>query len=177
MVCSIPEGNYDDPKGGDFRSAIYPQLRFHFQFLNEEWLLPEVHHRVKFSVNIYGTAQKPIGFDHIANLFNPSTVDACYVHDGSGLVGGIKNDEGKWNTSVTKSASFMWVKSSLLFLLSLYDDSGTLPRAARLPALHAETMLSVLKKLADSSRHIADIEDAYLLSTMWNERCSGMMAR
>ena len=38
-------------------------------------------------------------FDQIANLFSPATVDACYTHDGSGAVGGYKNEQGKWNTA------------------------------------------------------------------------------
>ena len=45
----------------------------------------------KFGVNIYGGARIALDFDLIANLFIPSTVDACYLHDGSGPAPGIKS--------------------------------------------------------------------------------------
>ena len=47
-----PEGVYDDPKGGDFRKALYPRLRGHYQFINELKLFAEVHHQTVFSVNV-----------------------------------------------------------------------------------------------------------------------------
>jgi len=93
-----PEGTYDDPKGGLFRAAVYPRLRGHFQFHNELKLFSEVHHATMFSINIYG-ATHPIAFDHIANLFAPLTIDGCYQHNNQGAIPGIKNDQGKWNTS------------------------------------------------------------------------------
>ena len=46
-----PEGNYDDVKGGGFRAIIYPRLRYHFQFVNEEQLFPEVGHAAKFRMS------------------------------------------------------------------------------------------------------------------------------
>ena len=30
-----PESIYDDPKGQNLRAAVYPRLRYHFQFVNE----------------------------------------------------------------------------------------------------------------------------------------------
>ena len=44
----------------------------------------------KYSINIYGAPQDQPAFDQLANLFVPATVDACYAHDGTGLVGGYK---------------------------------------------------------------------------------------
>jgi hypothetical protein len=165
-----PEGTYDDAKGGDLREIIYPRLRYHFQFQNEEPLFPEVGHQFKFSVNIYGDSQREIGFDHIANLFIPTTVDACYIHDGSGIVGGIKSDEGKWNT-VGHAGRIVHIEEEQLALFArLYDKPGTKPKAAHLPALHAEALLSVLKKLADSPRRIADLKDDYSSTRMWEEK-------
>ena len=45
-----PEGVYDDPKAAVFRTALYPRLRAHFQFINERRLFPEVHHHTTFSI-------------------------------------------------------------------------------------------------------------------------------
>ena len=92
-----PEGPYDDPKGGALREAIYARLRAHFQFINELQLFAEVDHHTKYSINLYGPPQDQPAFDQLANLFTPATVDACYAHDGTGTVGGYKNEDGKWN--------------------------------------------------------------------------------
>ncbi|MDZ7852784.1 MAG: hypothetical protein U5L98_09120 [Halomonas sp.] len=96
-----PEGIYDDPKGGAFREAVYPRLRAHFQFENQLLLFAEVHHNPKYSINIYGP-QQPIRFQNIANLFAPSTIDACFISNGEGQVPGIKDEiEENGRTSIT----------------------------------------------------------------------------
>jgi hypothetical protein len=84
-----PEGPYDDPSGGSLRNVLYTRLREHFQFQNQLMLFP-IAHRAKYSINVYGPSASAVHFDSISNLFAPSTVDACYQHDGSGLPGGIK---------------------------------------------------------------------------------------
>ena len=164
-----PESNYDDAKGGAFRAAIYPRLRYHFQFVNEEQLFAKVDHHVKFSVNIYGSEEERIGFDHIANLFNPSTVDACYVHDGSGAVGGIKDEKGKWNTAGHADRIVHVGEEELALFAKMYDEPGTRSRAARLPALHAEILIDVLSKLASYPRRIEDVGNDYISTVMWDE--------
>ena len=74
------EGVYDDPNGGILRAAIYQRLNAHFQFINEKKLFAEPDHHTKFSINIYSnTPANEIKFDHISNLFLPSTVEACYM--------------------------------------------------------------------------------------------------
>src|SRR5262249_17878180 len=93
-----PEGPYDDPKGGALREAAYVPLRSHFQFQNAFMLFP-IAHRTKYSINLYGSPLAQPGFDHLANLFVPSTVDASYEHDGAGLPGGIKTEENNWDTA------------------------------------------------------------------------------
>ena len=35
LAIFIPEGPYDDPKGGALREAVYARLTGHFQFVNE----------------------------------------------------------------------------------------------------------------------------------------------
>src|SRR5262249_54933808 len=86
-----PEGPFDDPKGGNLRQEIYPRLCSHFQFQNEFKLFP-IGHRRRYGVNIYGRKTALTSFDLIANLFAPSTIDACYEHDGPDQCGGIKDN-------------------------------------------------------------------------------------
>ena len=166
-----PEGVYDDPKGGVFRAALYPRLRTHFQFQNERKLFSDVHHDVEpFSINVYGEERPSPEFAHIANLFSPSTVDACLDHDGCGPVPGIKNDANNWNTSGHADRIVEVDLQALDIFAKLYDQFGTPPLMARLPALHTRTLLKVLQKLLSHPKRLGDLEnELYVNSNWWNE--------
>lgn len=167
-----PEGPYDDPQGGNLREAAYARLRRHFGFVNELQLFAEVDHHTKYSVNIYGPSQSTPRFDHLANLFAPATADACYLHDGTGSVGGYKNEEGKWNTSGHLDRIVRVDEAALTTFAQLYDDAGTPARRARLPALHAGTLSSVLAKLAIYPHRLASLGEGYFSTQHWNEKLS-----
>jgi hypothetical protein len=164
-----PEGPYDDPRGGNLREAVYARLRRHFQFVNELALFAEVHHLTKYSVNIYGPAKDIPAFDQLANLFAPATVDACYLHEGQGEVGGYKNEQGQWNTTGHRDRIVKVDETALSTFAKLYDEPGTPPRRARLPALHAGQLSSVLGKLAAYPKRLADLGDNYVSTEMWHE--------
>ena len=164
-----PEGPYDDPNGGAFREAIYQRLRMHFQFVNEMQLFAEVHHLTKFSVNLYGPRKDQPAFGQLANLFLPSTVDDCFAHDGKGIVGGYKNEFGKWNTAGHKDRFVQVGLEELAVFAQLYDEPGTLPQRARLPAIHAGALSNVLAKLARFPRRLADLGDNFYSTEMWHE--------
>jgi hypothetical protein len=164
-----PEGPYDDPKGGAFRAELYPRLRRHFQFVNEAHLFAEVHNRTKYSINAYGPPRVNLGFDHIANLFAPSTVDVCYLHDGVGQVAGVKNDAGQWSTEGHADRIVRMDESSLLTFAILYDEPGTPFLHARLPAIHASTLNSVMAKLAAWKRRLVDLAGEYFSTEHWHE--------
>ena len=164
-----PEGVYDDPKGGAFREALYPRLRAHFQFQNEKRLFSEVDHHALFSINVYGSARPAPAFVHVANLFAPATIDACLDHDGHGSVPGIKDDTGGWNTGGHAHRAIEVDRDALDDFAKLYDEPGTPPLRARLPALHAKTLLAVLRKFAAHPKRLGDLEDFYVNSNWWNE--------
>lgn len=163
-----PEGIYDDPKGGLLREVIYLRLRRHFQFQNQKILFP-IGHREKFSINIYGPQELNPKFDSISNLFIASTVDACYVHDGIGLPEGIKNTEGQWSTIGHIDRIVKVDEYVLSNFAKLYDDPGTPAIRARLPALHAGALSSVLAKIAIYPKRLADLDLDYFSTEMWNE--------
>jgi hypothetical protein len=165
-----PESPYNDPDGGTLREALYPRLRAHFQFTNELQLFAEVDHHTPYSINVYGPPQGQPTFDHLANLFAPSTVDACYTHDGTGIVGGYKSEDGKWNIVGHRNRIVRVTNSALAVFAQLYDEQGTPPRRARLPALHADTLQSVLDKLAAYPRRLADLGGHYFSTQHWNEK-------
>jgi hypothetical protein len=162
-----PEGVYDDPKGGALREVLYNRLRNHFQFQNQ-LLLFEIHHRIKYSINIYGSPRPP-SFVHIANLFHPKTVDGCFGHNGNGAVAGIKNIANSWNTEGHRQRLLLIGEKKLELLAQLYDDPGTPGLQARLPALHSQQLLSVLEKYASTPQRLINLKGMYVTLEMWHE--------
>ena len=146
-----PEGIYDDPNGGLLRSAALPRLRRHYQFRNELSLFQGTndHGRLRFSINVYGSAQIEPRFVSIANLFHPATIRACHEHVGSGTVPGIKDDEGNWSTAGHRDRIVQIGPAELALFARLYDAEGTSANRARLPALHANTLIPVLARFAN----------------------------
>ena len=166
-----PENVYEEPRGGKLRGALYPRLRSHFQFINERKLFPEVDHHTKFSINVYATwratgelpgvgkSTNGVSFVHIANLFSPATIDACIDHNGSGPVLGVKDHEGGWNIMGHQNRMIRITPDELALFAKLYDEPGTLTIQARLPALHTQELLAVLRRLSRNDRSLGDIRD------------------
>ncbi len=164
-----PEGIYDDPKGGPFRREVFSRLRYHFQFQNELSLFQEVDHHMKFSINVLAEELSKVSFKHIANLYIPRTVDACFEHHGKGPVPGIKDDENHWNVNGHNDRIIHVTEKELTLFAKLYDSEGTPAMEARLPALHATTLLSVLQKFADQPVKLGDLEGQFYSTQHWNE--------
>ncbi|MDX2504168.1 MAG: hypothetical protein QNL62_06805 [Gammaproteobacteria bacterium] len=171
-----PEGIYDDPKGGVLRVEVYRRLRAHFQFINEltQTLFADVDHHAIFSINIYGPIQDNPNFIHLANLFIPHTIDACFTHDGKGNVPGIKDESDQkvrvsWNTNGHRDRLIPITVMKLALFAQLYDEAGTPPLQARLPALHARQLTSVLDKFAEQPGRLGDLKGEYFSSEMWHE--------
>ena len=163
-----PEGVYDDPKGGGFRETLYPRLRAHFQFQNQFILFP-IGDRVKYSINIYGSSGRQILFESIANLFAPKTVDACIAYEGSGTVPGIKGDDNKWDVRGHEQRVIQVSERELELFAKLYDPEGTPPLQARLPTLHARSLVSVLEKFAAYPHRLGNLQGEYFSTVMWDE--------
>lgn len=164
-----PEGTYDDPKGGELRTAMYTRLRAHFQFRNERKLFAEIHNLTTYSVNIYGMERSESDFITIANLFDPSTVDACFAHSGGGTTPGIKREEGGWETAGHRNRLVEVDRDRLAIFAKLYDELGTPPGQARLPALHSREFISVLEKFEATPQRVADLGGSYFMTEFWNE--------
>ena len=175
-----PEGIYDDPNAGRFRATLYPRLRAHFQFHNEKRLFPEPDHETSFSINIYGQSLASPSFHHISNLYSSSTVDACFEHDGSGSVPGIKDDKNRWCTS-GHADRIISVDDRVLDVFSaLSGNAEGRSIEARLLGLHTTAFLSVLKKLASYPRHLSDLAEDASSPMHWHESMSqrdGTIAR
>lgn len=164
-----PEGVYDDPNGGRLRAEIYKRLRLHAQFQNQHMLFP-IGHRNKYSVNIFTSRENDtVDFINVSNLFLPKTLDLSIHHNGSGIVGGIKNDEGNWDESGHKNRLLIIDQDTLKLFSQLYDEEGTPSLEARLPALHSTQLLSVLEKLASQPKKLSCIRKSFVTTQHWNE--------
>ncbi|MEY4445410.1 MAG: hypothetical protein RL444_523 [Verrucomicrobiota bacterium] len=164
-----PEGAYDDPSGGRLRSLLYPRLRRHFQFINETKLFSDVGNQARYSINIYGPISAVVSFDSISNLFTPKTIDDSYLHDGSGYVGGYKTESDKWNTAGHAGRIIHVNEERLGIFANLIDGADVPPLKARLPAMHAEGLTSVLTKIAQHPRRLADVGNLYYSTNMFGE--------
>lgn len=172
-----PEGIYDDPKGGNFRVEMYSLLSMHFHFKNQLSLFQEVDPHREFSINIFSHLKKKalfqktpvISFQHIANLFTPSTIDFCFKHQGHEQVPGIKDDDNKWNTQGHKDRIIQCETDDLALFAKLYDSEDSSPLASRLPAIHAKQILAVLRKFASQSKRLGDLQGDYYTTVMWDE--------
>jgi len=163
-----PEGIYDDPKGGKLRAEIYPRLKYHFQFINEKMLFHDVDHHVKFSINI-SRKGKEYNFFNIANLFASVTVDKSFDDHGFGKTPGIKNEDNKWNIQGHRNRISRITRDELELFASLYDPPGTPAGEARLPSIHSQELLAVLRKFADQPLKLGDLKDEYYTTEMWHE--------
>lgn len=165
-----PEGIFDDPKGGEFRSKTYKRLLSHFQFQNELSLFSEVDHHAKFSINIYGPIKfNDIQFTHLSNLFAPQTIESSFNHDGEGKIPGIKNDQSRWNTDGHYGRLVRIDKKTLETFSILYDDENTSFDKARLSAIHSHELIPVLNKLAVYPASLRDLKGDFFSTEMFHE--------
>jgi hypothetical protein len=166
-----PEGVYDDPSGTCLRMEVYSRLLYHFQFQNEFSLFTGTndHGRMRFGLHIYGkTRVEGPRFDSINNLFLPKTVDACF-EESKLAVPGIKNEQDKWNVIGHPDRVIRVDLSVLKLFAKLYDAPGTDPLEARLPALHAQTLIRVLEKFSKLQGRLGDFSNSSFTTQHWNE--------
>ncbi len=164
-----PDGIFDDPNGGILREDIYQRLRRHFQFVNVKKLFAEILHWVSYSINAYGEKREVPEFDMIGNLFLPKTIDLCYDHSGCGQVEGIKNNENQWCVKGHKERIIRVTGEVLSLFAKLYDGEDNSGSHARLPILHSQHYLSVLRKMADAPQKLSDFQNEYYATVMWDE--------
>ncbi|MCI5662776.1 MAG: type II restriction endonuclease subunit M, partial [Mediterranea sp.] len=154
-----PESIYDDPKGQPLRREMYRRLRYHFQYQNELRLFAEVHHHTVYGDQLLGPRRSSSPrFASLSNLFHPNTVDACFAHDGHGLCGGIKDENGNWNTAAHRDRIVEITDKELQVLSDTFED-GTTGDCAKLVSLHSREIISVLKKISEFPKHVIDTEN------------------
>jgi hypothetical protein len=158
-----PEGVYDDPNGQPLRMEMYPRLRYHFQFQNAFNLFAEVAHREKYGVQIYSGNKSQISFYSINNLFHPSTIDGCFIHDGNGICGGIKikgdgEDGFVWNVKPHFDRLVHFNDARLKVLANAFENSNV-GETAKLVSVHSSSVISALEKLSQFKSSVSNYEN------------------
>jgi hypothetical protein len=166
-----PEGIYDDPDAKVLRKVVYKKLTFHFQFLNELMLFGEIDHHNSFSINIYKGTISDVGFISIHNLFHPTTIEGSFVHNGAGIVGGLKvkdKQSGRmtWNINPHKNR-IINIKSSGLKIISKTFENSDEWESCQFISLHVEQIISIIKKIGNYSKRFSNINS--ISSDCWNE--------
>jgi len=156
MGLLTPESIYDDPKGQPLRRELYKHLQYHFQYQNELRLFAEVHHHTVYGGQLLRKrTSSPPRFASLSNLFHPNTVDACFSHDGHGLCGGIKDENGNWNTSPHKNRIVTVGEVELKVLSDTFED-GTTGDSAKFVSIHTKEIIDVLRKISEFPTHLGE---------------------
>jgi hypothetical protein len=159
-----PETIFDDPDAGSFRKEIFVRLKYHFQFLNELFLFAEVGHRMLFGISIFGNPNSKINFDGINNLFHPSSIDGCFVHNGSGMCGGfkIKSPDGgfAWNTMPHRDRIIKFDDDTLTILNEVFEGLDDFKKI-KLINIQSSKIIGAFNKLKLISNRVSDYQYVY----------------
>lgn len=165
-----PEGIYDDPNGYELRQDVYQRLKYHFQFVNVKKLFQEILHWVTYSINIYSGQKDEISFVNINNLFHPSTIEACFIHNGNNICRGLKvqsaNGSFDWNIEGHKSRINIIDKKVLQVFSKTFENSSRW-QGAKLVSINTQEIINVIKKIGDFSGSVSDFENK--ISEGWHE--------
>ncbi|MCR5833160.1 MAG: N-6 DNA methylase [Selenomonadaceae bacterium] len=162
-----PEGVYNDSSSAYLRSQLYQRLRYHFQFQNALNLFHDISSNNKFSLNVY-VATKDINFDSLSNLFTPKTIDECYNDSNDGEIGGIRDNENKWNVKGHPDRVINVGQKELSLFASLLDNNNDW-QGAKLPTLHAKQLMDVLRVFNSQHSRLGYLVDGIFSTEMLHE--------
>jgi len=163
------DGVYDDAAAGLFRARYYRKLRGHFQFRNEKRLFQDVGHSRRYSINIFGAERSEIGFDNIANLFLPSTIDQSRRHSSpNDQTPGLKTEKGEWDTSGHTKRILRIAEDELAVCQKLLEAPGPVDQTP-LIRVHSTDVLSVIRKIIGTKIRLKSIADKYYSTEFFHE--------
>lgn len=161
-----PESHFTELRAKGLRRETYRRLRRHWQFRNEMKLFTEINNTREYGVHIYGSTLSEPTFLQASTIFHPETIVRSIRHDGSGLAPGIKNPEGKWDSTAHLERIVKVDASTLHSWASLIDEPGTPGIEARMLYPVNRASGEVLNKIAAAPRlGSVDFEWTY----GWNE--------
>jgi len=157
------KGIYDDPGGGKFRTVLSCRLKLHFHFLNKLKLFSEITDKHHYEISVLqGTPARAPNLLNVSNVIHPQTIDASFAHDGTGPIPGIQTDDDRWDLRGHRARIVRVDDEALELFANIYDDPGTPSREARLPVVHSDEILNVLKRFSSASATLASLGDKVL---------------
>jgi len=144
------DGHLGDPKSGAFRRHWYSRVAKYFECRNQIKLkmFAEVDNNVRFSINIYRGQPSETAFDAFSGVFLASQVEESYMHDGAGPVGGIKDSDGRWNTSGHKGRIVRIDHDALSVIHALSEEETISVQEARFIQPYSARTLEVFRQMA-----------------------------
>ena len=159
-----PETHFTDEKAGPLRSATYPRLRRHWQFINELSLF-DIHHLVSYGVHVYGET-RVVGFDMATSLYHPDTVRRSYEQNGTGPEPGVKGPDGHWDLRPHRGRIITVSDETLQTWHAVLEDSSVPVLQTRMVYAVNKATAVVIEKLS-YSRRIGELD--LQISQGWNE--------
>ena len=164
-----PPTNFTETNGKSLRKASYDRLRFLAQFDNELKLFADVHHQTSFLVAVYGPKKAVVDAKVIMNVYHPKTIDESFRDVDTEITEGTKTKNGEWNLKGAMGRILHLNDGALQEIARVFSDD---PEAPVLPAIHTQSMLTILEKFGRLGRRISSLGDRYAISSMWNETTS-----
>lgn len=157
-----PESVFDDPKGQPLRKEIYRRLKYHFHFRNGLLLFSDVHDQKTYSSNIYSGIRQNPNFLSISNIFHPSMIDGCFIHNGDGKPGGIKVKDKLtksfvWNLRPHKDRLVKITSNELKLLSNFFENSDNF-ESTKLVNIHTYSILNIINKLSSLKTKVEDFK-------------------
>lgn len=170
-VCGMlhQDGHLSEGAAADFRTHWYRRVikRFHFRNEIKSKMFSEVHNELTYSINIYRGSDEEPDFINISNAFLPSQVDESFIHDGTGPLGSLKTEVGKWNTSGHRERVVRIGANELRAMAELSGDEQEFIKT-RFIQPFAKSEISALRKFSEAAKSITGSGDLQL-SGMWDE--------
>lgn len=145
------DGHLGDPKSGALRRHWYARIAKHFEFSNKMTtkVFAEVHHELKFSLNVYRGAAREVDFEKFTHAFLASQIDDSYAdQDGLGEIPGIKGKDGKWDTRGHRDRVMRIDRDALSVIHSLSEEELVPVEEARFIQPYSARTLDVFRQMA-----------------------------
>ena len=142
------DGLLEDDKATAIRAELYRKLRYHFQFVNSLNLFTDIDGRNNFSINILQNKSQQIAFDHIGNLYSPTTIKACYddqQQKKASYLPLIKNEQGKLETRGHRHR-IISITNQEIQLFGKFSNNSTV--APPFLNLHSQGVFNFVQKIA-----------------------------
>jgi len=146
-----PESHFTEKAAVQLRSAAYLRLRRNWQFINELSLF-DIDHHVVYGVHVYANVRDEPRFKMAGRMYHPQTAVESLVHDGSGPLPGIKDDNYNWDRRPHRDRIGIVNMDTLEIWHSILEEPESPILESRMVYTVNTEAAAVLSKLAASPR-------------------------